>query len=233
MPNLPICYIFGAGEHYGPPPVPVSGDLVIAADGGLTYLEQHGLAPDLVVGDFDSYTLPETPFPDLKTVVLPKVKDDTDMVAAIREGNNRGYRIFHIYGGTGGRLDHTLANIQCIADLAQKGFKGYLFDRDTVITAIHHSGAAVGNNDTVVDADETAIHHDNGRITFPASAHGTVSAFAHTEICTGVYERGLKYPLTDATLKNTYPLGVSNEFTGVNSEISVREGTLIVIYPKI
>ncbi|HOP12227.1 MAG TPA: thiamine diphosphokinase [Oscillospiraceae bacterium] len=203
----PICYIFGAGEHYGPPPVPVSGDLVIAADGGLTYLEQHGLTPHLLVGDFDSLT--KKPSSELKTVVLPKVKDDTDMVAALREGKNRGYRVFHIYGGTGGRLDHTLANIQCIADLAQNGCKGCLFDRDTVITAIH-----------------------NDKINFPASAHGVVSAFAHTETCTDVYERGLKYPLTDASLYNTYPLGVSNEFTGVNSEISVREGTLIVIYPK-
>ncbi len=209
MQNLPICYIFGAGEHYGPPPVPSLGDLVIAADGGLIYLEQYGLAPDLVVGDFDSYSLPDSPSPNLKTVILPKVKDDTDMVAALREGKNRGYRVFHIYGGTGGRLDHTLANIQCIADLAQQGCKGYLLDRDTVITAIH-----------------------NDKITFPATAHGTVSAFAHTEACTGVYEHGLKYLLTDATLKNTYPLGVSNEFTGVLSEISVREGTLIVIYPK-
>ncbi len=216
MSNLPVCYIFGAGEHYDPPPVPASGDLVIAADGGLTYLEQHGLAPDLVVGDFDS--LKKIPQSGVKTIVLPKEKDDTDMVAALREGQNRGFRVFHIYGGTGGRLDHTLANIQCIADLAQKGFKGYLFDRDTVITAIHNS--------------DTAIHNDNDKITFPASAHGTVSVFAHTEICTGVYERGLKYPLTDATLKNTYPLGVSNEFTGVPSEISVREGTLIVIFPK-
>ena len=207
MPNLPICYIFGAGEHYGPPPVPTSGDLVIAADGGLIYLEHHDLAPDLVVGDFDS--LPKKPTSDVKTVVLPKEKDDTDMVAALREGKNRGYRIFHIYGGTGGRLDHTLANIQCIADLAQKGFQGYLFDRETVITAIH-----------------------NDKITFPSSAQGTVSAFAHTEICTGVYERGLKYPLTDATLSNTYPLGVSNEFTGVPSGISVREGTLLIIYPE-
>lgn len=207
MQNLPICYIFGAGEHYGPPPTPVFGDLVIAADGGFAYLEQHGLVPDLVVGDFDS--LPKIPQSGVNTIVLPKEKDDTDMVAALREGQNRGYRVFHIYGGTGGRLDHTLANIQCIADLAQKGCKGCLFDRDTVITAIH-----------------------NDKLIFSATARGTVSAFAHTEVCTGVYERGLKYPLTDATLRNTYPLGVSNEFTGVNSEISVREGTLIVIYPK-
>lgn len=226
--QTPICYIFGAGEHYGPPPVPASGDLIIAADGGLTYLEQHGLVPDLVVGDFDS--LPKIPQSGVNTIVLPKEKDDTDMVAALREGKNRGYRVFHIYGGTGGRLDHTLANIQCIADLAQKGFQGYLFDRDTVITAIHNSDTAAHSNDTAIPNGDTAIHND--KITFPASAHGTVSAFAHTEICTGVYERGLKYPLTDATLKNTYPLGVSNEFIGVNSEISIREGTLIVIYPK-
>lgn len=246
MPK-PICFIFGAGEHFGPPPVPAPGDLVVAADGGFAYLEQYGLAPDLVVGDFDS--LPKKPPSGVQTVVLPKEKDDTDMAAALREGWRWGYRVFHIYGGTGGRLDHTLANIQCVADLAQRGGTGFLFDRDTVITAIHNGEAAIQNGGAAVQENNTAvqrnnasvqienmlnavIRNNNGRITFPAAARGIVSVFAHTDICAGVFERGLKYPLADATLYNTRPLGVSNEFTGTASEISVREGTLIVFYPR-
>ncbi len=229
MPK-PICFIFGAGEHFGPPPVPAPGDLVVAADGGFAYLEQYGLAPDLVVGDFDS--LPKKPPSGVQTVVLPKEKDDTDMAAALREGWRWGYRVFHIYGGTGGRLDHTLANIQCVADLAQRGGTGFLFDRDTVITAIYNNGAAIHNNDAVIHTGDTAIYHNNGKITFPAAARGIVSVFAHTDVCAGVFERGLKYPLADATLYNTRPLGVSNEFCGVPAEISVREGTLLVIFPK-
>lgn len=52
------------------------------------------------------------------------------MVAALREGWRRGFRIFRIYGSTGGRLDHPLANIQCIAALAR------LVDADTCSTGM-------------------------------------------------------------------------------------------------
>lgn len=206
MHKTRICYIIGAGEHFDAPPPAKPDDLVIAADGGYAYMTAQGLKMDLVLGDFDSLGAP--PSGDNITV-LPQEKDDTDMVAAIRTGWQRGFRTFHIYGGTGGRLDHTLANIQCIADIADRGGRGYLFDRDTVITALK-----------------------DGIITFPASAKGTLSAFAHTDTATGVYEKGLKYPLTDATLRSTYPVGISNEFTGVPASVSVGQGTLIIIYPK-
>ena len=203
--NKNICFIFGAGEHYGTPPAPGAGDLVIAADGGYAYLAAYNIPVHLVIGDFDS--LETVPF-NIDIIRLSPVKDDTDMVAALREGWERGYRVFHIYGGTGGRLDHTLANIQCLADLAKRGGRGFLFDRKTVITAIH-----------------------NDSIFFPARAEGIVSLFAHSDIALGVSEEGFKYSLYNATLRNTYPLGVSNEFAGVPGSIAVREGTLIVIYP--
>jgi len=200
-----VCYIVGAGEQYGPLPVPAPDDFVIAADGGLAHLEGLHMMPNLVVGDFDSYPAGPGHVP---SIVLPTEKDDTDMAAALREGWARGFRFFHLYGGTGGRLDHTLANIQLIADIACRGGCGYLFDRDMVITAIH-----------------------NGSIAFPAVAKGTVSVFSHTETAAGVFECGLKYPLTDATLRNTRPLGVSNEFVGLPSSISVERGTLLVFCP--
>lgn len=201
-----ICYIFGAGERVGVPAAAV-GDYVIAADGGLAYAEACGITPDLVVGDFDS--LPEPPTGYANTVVLPMEKDDTDMVAALRHGWARGYRLFHIYGGTGGRLDHTLANIQCLADIAERGGRGVLFERETKITAIC-----------------------NESIAFPSTARGTISVFCHSQTATGVYERGLQYALEDATLKNTYPLGISNAFVGKESMISVAQGTLVILFPR-
>jgi len=207
MNNLPICYLVGAGERNIMTSLPTSADFIIAVDGGLIYLEEWGIIPDLVVGDFDS--LSKMPVTDDRTIVLPKEKDDTDMVAAVREGWRRGFRVFYIYGGTGGRLDHTLANIQLLADIAERGGRGYLFDRNTVITSIH-----------------------NSVITFPPTAEGVISVFSHTDISTGVYEKGLKYPLTNATLRNTYPLGISNEFTGTQGSITVQSGTLIIIYPQ-
>ena len=206
-PDESACFVVGAGEPFAMPFEPAPKDFVIAVDGGLDFLNQYGITANLVVGDFDSLTSP--PPQDNHTIVLPKEKDDTDMVAALREAWNRGYHVFRIYGGTGGRLDHTLANIQLLADIANCGGQGFLFDRDTIITAIR-----------------------DWSILFPETARGVISVFSHTEVAVGVNERGLKYLLTDATLYNTNPIGVSNEFIGADSSISVRSGILIIIYPK-
>ena len=204
--NNKICCIFGAGEYYESINIPSDIDIIIAADGGFSYLSENNLHADLIIGDFDS--LDEIPEHE-NIIILPKEKNDTDMVAAIQTAWEKGCRTFHIYGGTGGCPSHTLANIQCIADLANRGAKGYLYDKDTIITAIKDSS-----------------------ISFPAGCFGNISVFSHSDISSGVFEIGLKYPLTDATLYNTYPLGISNEFTGLPVSIQVGAGTLIIIYPK-
>ena len=109
-----ICYVVGAGENYGLDFQPVTGDLVIAVDAGLRYLEEQGIRADLVIGDFDTLKcIPAHP----NTIVLSAEKDDTDTLAAVREGIKAGYSIFHIYCGTGGRIDHTMANLQVLAYL--------------------------------------------------------------------------------------------------------------------
>ena len=204
----PNCYIFGAGEYYGAAPAPAPPGYIIAADGGLAYLESHAIKPNLVIGDFDS--LGKRPAGDYELIILPVEKDDTDMAAAMREGWSRGFRVFHIYGGTGGRVDHTLANISLIANLAAMGGHACLYDRDTVITAIH-----------------------NDSISFSPDMRGIISVFSYTDISRGITEQGLKYKLTNAIMANTNPNGVSNEFTGEPATISVADGTLIITYPEV
>lgn len=200
-----ICYIVGAGENYGLDFTPSANDFVIAADAGIRYLEECGITADLVIGDFDS--LDDVPsYPN--TITLKAEKDDTDMLAAVREGIKAGYCDFHIYCGMGGRIDHTIANLQVLADLSENGMRGFLFGKDSVITAI-----------------------TNQTITFDKIPSGYVSVFSHTEKSEGVYLRGLKYELTNAVLTNTFPLGVSNEFIGKKSSISVGSGTLLIVLP--
>jgi thiamine pyrophosphokinase len=98
--------------------------------------------------------------------------------------------------------------MQLLAFLAARRLRGYLYDRDTIVTAL-----------------------TDGAIAFAARRGGYLSVFSHSEKSSGVALKGLKYPLDNAVLTNTYPLGVSNEFTGSPSRVSVACGTLLVIFP--
>lgn len=200
-----ICYVVGAGENYGLNFAPRSNDFVIAADAGFQVLEQNGIRIDMVIGDFDTLNfVPE----HSNVIVLNREKDDTDMRAAVCEGIKAGYKTFHIYGGTGGRIEHTIANMQLLTELSSNGRQGFLFGRDYIITAL-----------------------TNGTFDFPANLSGFISIFSHSDKAEGVCLKGLKYELQNAVLANTYPLGVSNEFMGEKSSISVTKGTLLIVFP--
>lgn len=201
-----ICYVVGAGENYGLDFTVQAGDYVIAADAGFVLLEQEKIAVDLAIGDFDTMQCrPRHP----NVILLDTEKDDTDMRAAVLEGIRAGYEIFCIYCGTGGRMEHTIANIQLLAELSQQGRRGFLFGKDAVITAV-----------------------TNGSVSFPENASGYLSVFSHSDRSAGVYLKGLKYELENAVLTNTYPLGVSNEFIGEKSKVLVERGTLLLVFPR-
>lgn len=203
---MAVCYVVGAGECNSLPIKKENGDLIIAVDGGVRYLQNYNIVPDVIIGDFDSLGL----VPEGGNVIRLNVdKDVTDMHAAIDVGIDKGYADFEIYGATGGRLDHTFANIQLAASLAQKGKKHL----------IHGSGCCV-------------VAVNNSEIGFDAANSGYISVFAYSDVCEGVTIKGLKYELDGARLTNTFALGVSNEFIGKESKISVEKGTLVIIYTK-
>ena len=181
------------------------GDLVIAADGGLKHTEKLGLTPDVILGDFDSLGfMPEG------AEVFPVEKDDTDAMLAVRCGLDRGCRRFVLYGGLDGdRLDHTLANFQTLQYLADHDAVGYLAGTSYLVTVVK-----------------------NGSISFPAGKEGTVSVFCMGKDAEGVTLEGLYYPLENGTLSAGFPLGVSNHFTEKQASITVRTGSLLVLWDK-
>jgi len=199
-----ICYIVGAGDMSDTHLNISENSFIIAADAGLKYLKSAGFTPDLIVGDFDS--LGEVPTGNNVIAHKPE-KDDTDMMLAVKEALARHADTIVIYGGLGGRIDHSYANMQTLAYIASHGSKGYL--------------AGCGNVCTVIK---------NGGIAFDDSMLGVVSVFCIGNEARGVDLIGLKYPLENHTLSCDYPLGVSNEFTGVPSSVSVRDGMLAVIW---
>ena len=199
-----ICYIIGASDAQDIYINMNQSYYVIAADGGYAYLEEQGIAVDLIVGDFDSLGK----VPDHEHIIRHQPeKDDTDLLLAVKEGFAKGYKTFVIYGALGGRLDHTYGNIQILTYIAERGGIGYLLQDETVVTAIM--------NDT---------------ISFDESYTGIVSVFSAGNCAHGVYLKGLKYELTDAVLTCSVPLGVSNEFIGIPSAVSVENGSLIIMW---
>lgn len=128
------------------------------------------------------------------------------MLAALKEGLRRGYRDFRIYGSTGGRFDHTLANIQCLLYLKKQDAVGYLVD---------------GTGMVLVLVDET--------VEFQKGLEGYLSLFSLSEKSEGVTIQGMKYPLDRAVVRNDFPVGISNEFTGEQALISVEKGQLVCI----
>lgn len=193
-------------------------DFVIAVDGGLVYLDRLGIMPDLVLGDFDS--LPEefagclTDLEQNKKIPVkrfPSVKDDTDTMAACRIGIERGYRRFVIYGATGGRVDHTMANIQTLSWLKKHGASGTLIDRSGYMK--------VAENETIC---------------FEEGLRATFSLFALEKEVTGITIRGMKYPLENASVTCDYPIGVSNEITpDKRAQVEIGDGlALVIVTPK-
>lgn len=202
-----LCCIIGAGDITNTTINIPDGAFVISADGGYQYLADLGITPDLAMGDFDSLGY----VPDnTEIIVFPCAKDYPDMMLAVLEAVKRGYDDILIYGAMGGRLDHTIGNLQMLCAFSQKRIRVKLVDNDVVVTAITDSYMELA-----------------------ARNKGTVSVFAFAcDYADGVSIEGLKYQLTDSILKANEPLGVSNEFIGKSARISVRNGTLIIIYPS-
>ena len=129
------------------------------------------------------------------------------MELALNEGATRGYRRFLLYGGSGGRIDHFLANLQLIAHASREGLNAIL-----------------------VCPDFDAYALTDGALRLPGAPKGTLlSVFCLGEDAQGISLSGLKYPLNNARLTAFHALGVSNAHTGAPVEICVQSGTLLVL----
>ena len=112
------CYIVGAGDNFGTNFTKKENEYVIAADGGLKKLREMKVIPDIIVGDFDSLGF----VPEGDNVIKHKVeKNDTDMMLSVKLAIEKGCNNIELYGGTGGRIDHTIANFQAMLYASHRG----------------------------------------------------------------------------------------------------------------
>ena len=184
-------------------------DFIICADNSFKKAMAQGITPNLIIGDFD--TGAPVSFPKgVETLRFPIEKDDADTMLCVKEAARRGFTEILVIGGLSGRLDHTFANIQMLA-----------------------YGASIGLNITVSDGENEAFLLRPGKITLPKKEGFTLSVFSYGENASGISLRGVKYPLEQGELTNLFPLGLSNEITASEAEISFREGLLLIIISKL
>lgn len=178
-------------------------DFDICCDCGLRHLSGLGVSPDLIVGDFDSH---EDPLLDVETITLPREKDDTDTVFAVKEALRRGFQDFLLVGAVGGRLDHTLGNVSLLLMLDAQGKSAAVLD----------------------DYSEMRIVSDE-----PVEIEDRFAYFSLLNIsgtARGIEIKNAKYPLTNAEITCEYQYGISNEvLPGETAAVSVKEGRLLLI----
>ena len=179
-------------------------DYIIAIDGGYDHLINQGIAPDLLIGDLDSIKSQIKPSQQL--IKLPKEKDDTDSLFAIKEAINRGFNSFSLYGFLGNKFNHSLANIQCLMYLKKEGYNGVIY------------------------FDNECYEILNNEIKTFNKAIGNISIFSLSDSSI-VTLKGLKYPLDKKELTSSFPLGIDNEFIiNKKASVEVHQGYVLIIY---
>ena len=180
-----------------------SEDFVICADGGWDHCQRCGIRPSVVIGDLDSCR--EKPH-EVEVIRYPCEKDDTDLSLCLKYAAEKGFHEAVIFGGLGGRIDHTFANLQLLVFALSLGLRCRLESREVTVLTVSDGSMILQN------------------------CHGkTVSIFSNGDRSSGITLEGFQYPLNDAELTNTFPLGISNIVTSDAAIVRVENGTLFVM----
>lgn len=185
------------------------GDFIICADGGYSQAKLEGIQPDMVIGDFDSVkydSIDNELEASGRVIRVASEKDDTDTMICLKYGIKRGFDDFFILGGLGGRLDHTIANLQTMSYALDQGKSIWILD---------------GKNRTTLRTP--------GSLKIERLEDYFISLFSYGASCSGVTIRGVKYPLENHLLTSSFPLGVSNEFLKEIAEINHSSGRLLIV----
>lgn len=181
---------------------------LICADKGYEYAKRAKVKPDLIVGDFDSYNgeLPN----DCEIITLDSHKDDTDLLHCIEVALSRDYDDFAILAATGGRFDHTFANISTLMYLGKKGASG-----------------------EIISEKESIRFLKVGEYNFDNCKGKTFSVFPFACDKVNVSYIGTEYCADKLDLTAEDAMGISNIFVSDKASIKINYGNAIFIINQI
>ncbi|CQR47740.1 Thiamine pyrophosphokinase [Paraliobacillus sp. PM-2] len=185
-------------------------DYWIGADHGCITLLDHHLLINLAVGDFDSIN--EQLFNKVKenaeeTIRYPIEKNETDLELAIAYALKLFPDQVFLFGVTGGRMDHTLANVQQLLPIIQQNIKAVIVDKQNAILLFEPGTYSID-----LDPDYTNI-----------------SFIPFSKTVEGLTLEGFYYPLDNHTLSWGSTRCLSNKLLSKKGTFSFDRGILIMI----
>lgn len=184
-------------------------DYILCADGGLNHLAKLDLLPHMVIGDLDSITELGRKYiedKNINTIKYPSIKDATDTELAIEYLIEKNYKEIILMGGTGTRLDHTMANIFLLNMIKDKGAIGKIIDNNNIIQLL--------DKDMEIQNLEDAY----------------VSIIPIVEEGINVSLDGFYYDLIKEDIGFASTVGVSNKVTRHKAQIKVHSGKAIIFF---
>ncbi|MGL5315980.1 MAG: thiamine diphosphokinase [Peptostreptococcaceae bacterium] len=182
---------------------------VICADGGANHSYKMGILPNFIIGDLDSVDKNVVEYYkkyNVKFEQFPSKKNETDTELCIYLAKQLKSKEIHLIGSLGGRIDHTIANINLLYYIKSNGMiPKIISEKEEIYIAIKEEITVLGKK-----GDTISVIPINGD-------------------AKGVTLKQLEYPLTDYHMKFSVPLGISNVMMNSKCSISVKEGSLIVI----
>lgn len=183
--------------------------VIIAADGAAIWAAKHGIHAHLICGDFDSSDPEKLRALHPEAEIIPLKDQNTgDLEKAVTLAIARGATSITILGGTGGRLDHLLANIAVLVKF--------------------HVDVPIVFEDPPLSA--LALSNNLPPLKLETKAGATISLIALTSE-TFVSTKGLKWELENQKLQlGTH--GLSNVALTNEIVIHVHQGILVAMHPS-
>jgi thiamine pyrophosphokinase len=179
--------------------------LVICADGAAQTLYKVRKTPDLILGDFDS--IPHHLLKVFNKSKLQKIsnQDTTDGEKALLYCEEQGLKQVNVLGAFGGRLDHSLYNIELLKKLQTSGLS------------------------IVCYSEKEKIYLADGIVQLTEKPGTRISLFPVFGPLSEVSSEGLKWELEGATLDFGRFSSISNQIIHSPASISIPDGFLLVI----
>lgn len=182
---------------------------LICCDGAANLLEDYGIAPNLMVGDFDSLGIE-------KSIVLAKKwgierielnpdKDKPDSQVALELVVKAGATKIVLLGALGNRFDHAMANVMMMVISQRQGIETVMYDAQNEVRVCC------------------------GLLLLKGKVGDMLSLIPLGVNCVIRVTDGLQYPLYDHEFDMGDNLGISNRFVAEEALVEVAHGWFCVI----